>query len=62
MTQRVGLRSVLEKFGAQCVMTTGELMMRKWSADNWDMLHMVRNSLRTKDNHDNCYTMQELWQ
>ena len=41
LIQRVELRSVLEEFGAQCVMTTGEQMMLKWPADNWDMLHMV---------------------
>ena len=41
MRLREELRYVLEGFGAQCVMTSGELMMLKWCADNLDMLHMV---------------------
>ena len=30
--------------GAQCVMTSGELLMQMWPVDSWDSLATVRNA------------------
>ena len=30
--------------GAQCVMTSGELLMQMWPVDSWDSLATVRNT------------------
>ena len=30
--------------GAQCVMTSGELLMLMWPVDSWDSLAIVRNT------------------
>ena len=33
---RVELKCATIQYGAQCVMTSGVLLMLKWSADSWD--------------------------
>ena len=38
------LKYVVMVLGVQCVMTTGESMMPKLSADNWDLPLLVSNS------------------